>query len=161
VTGAASNPAKTLQTLLAVALATCFHVGRGASKHPPASSFFPIPMANDTKFKPGVSGNPNGRPKGSKNQITLLKESMELMLREEAAQSDLLEVMRTALDLAKKGDRAMIKLILELHMSKGTTQDNSQAAEKVQININGPSQKVEQVVPLEEVALLVSTNEGK
>lgn len=117
-------------------------------------------MANDTKFKPGVSGNPAGRPKGSKNQITLLKESMELLLREQATPDDLTEVMKTALELAKAGDRAMIKLILELHMSKGTTQDNSKAAEKVQININGPSTvKKEETVPLEEVALLVS-NEG-
>jgi hypothetical protein len=28
----------------------------------------------DTKFKPGVSGNPNGRPKGSKNFRTLMLE---------------------------------------------------------------------------------------
>lgn len=113
----------------------------------------------DTKFKPGQSGNPTGRPKGSKNQITLLKESMELLLREEATPEDLKQVMRTALDLATKGDRSMIKLILELHMSKGTTQDTSKAAEKVQININGPSQvKKEETVPLEEVALLVGND---
>lgn len=87
---------------------------------------------------------------------------MELMLREEAAQSDLAEVMRQAMSLAKQGDRSMIKLILELHMSKGATQDNSHAAEKVQININGPSKVTEEkVVPLEEVALLVATNEDK
>ena len=115
----------------------------------------------DTKFKPGQSGNPNGRPKGSKNQITLLKESMELMLREEAAQGDLSEVMKVAMELAKAGDRSMIKLILELHMSKGTTQDGSKAAEKVQININGPAPEVkkEETVPLEEVALLVAKTE--
>lgn len=83
------------------------------------------------------------------------------MLRERASQDDLGEVMKVALDLAKAGDRAMIKLILELHMSKGTTQDQSGAAEKVQININGPSQvKEEKVVPLEEVALLVATGEN-
>lgn len=118
----------------------------------------------DTKFKPGQSGNPAGRPKGSKNQITLLKESMELLLREEATPEDLRQVMRQALEKAKGGSDAMIKLILELHMSKGTTQDNSKAAEKVQININGPSQvKKEESVPLEEVALLVGneTNKGE
>lgn len=117
----------------------------------------------DTKFKPGVSGNPNGRPKGSKNQITLLKESMELLLREHQGDERLRKVMDMAFELALTGSEPMIKLILELNMSKGTTQDNSKAAEKVQININGPSTvKKEESVPLEEVALLVSNdNERK
>lgn len=116
------------------------------------------------KFKPGKSGNPDGRPKGSKNKITLLKESMELVLREEASETDLKSVMREALTLALQGDRSMIKLILELHMSKGTSQDQGKAAEKVQINVNGlqPVEiKKETTVPLDEVALLVATNEDK
>lgn len=112
------------------------------------------------KFKPGTSGNPDGRPKGSKNKITLLKESMELQLREEASSEDLRKVMREALNLALQGDRSMIKLILELHMSKGTSQDNGKAAERVQINVNGLQSteiKKETTVPLDEVALLVAT----
>ena len=116
------------------------------------------------KFKPGTSGNPEGRPKGSKNKITLLKESMELVLREEAAAEDLKSVMRQALTLALAGDRSMIKLILELHMSKGSSIDNGKAAERVQINVNGlqPTEiKKEVTVPLDEVALLVATNEEK
>lgn len=100
----------------------------------------------DGRFMPGQSGNPDGRPKGSKNQITLLKESMELLLRNEASPEDLRGVMREALTMALQGDRSMIKLILELHMSKGTTTDNSKAAEKVQINISGPSQVEKEVV---------------
>ena len=108
-----------------------------------------------TKFKTGISGNPGGRPKGSKNQITLLKESMELLLREEASPDDLKAVMRTALEKAKAGSDAMIKLILELHVSKGTTQDNSKAAEKVQININGPTiSEVKREESAEEKALV-------
>lgn len=114
------------------------------------------------KFEPGVSGNPNGRPKGSRNKITALKENSELLLREVLTPEQLMEVMNQALLLAKGGDRSMIKLILELTMSKGTTQDNSVGGEKVQININGPSKVTEEkVVPLEEVALLVATNEDK
>jgi hypothetical protein len=112
------------------------------------------------KFEPGVSGNPNGRPKGSKNKITALKENAELLLREASTEQDLKEVYQMALTLAKAGDRSMIKLVLELNMSKGTSQDTSTGAEKVQININGPSKVTEEkVVPLEEVALLVATTE--
>lgn len=113
------------------------------------------------KFKKGKSGNPKGRPVGAKNQITLLKEAMELALRERA-QNHLLEVMDMCLTLAKSGDQAMIKLLLDLHMSKGTTQDHSKAAEKVEININGPEVKEvkkEITVPLEEAALLLATTE--
>jgi hypothetical protein len=108
------------------------------------------------QFKPGQSGNPAGRPVGSKNKITLLKESMELLLREEATPDDMKSVMRKALEMAMDGDRSMIKLILELHMSKGSSQDTGKAVEKVNINISGPTNvKKEETVPLEEVALLV------
>lgn len=36
---------------------------------------FPNP---DTQFKSGVSGNPNGRPKGVKNRSTIVREILEL-----------------------------------------------------------------------------------
>lgn len=106
---------------------------------------------NKGRFKPGQSGNPEGRPKGSKNQITVLKESMELLLREEASPEDLRSVMREALNLAKQGDRSMIKLILELHMSKGVTDIGGKATEKVEITINGPTEvKKEEKAPVLE-----------
>lgn len=96
--------------------------------------------ANTTggKFKKGQSGNPAGRPKGSKNQITLLKESLELALRERS-EGRMAGVLDKCFELALGGSESMIKLLLELHMSKGTTQDNSKGAEKVEINIMGPA----------------------
>lgn len=36
-----------------------------------------IPNSEDTQFKAGQSGNPSGRPKGSKNRSTLLRKWME------------------------------------------------------------------------------------
>lgn len=88
-------------------------------------------------FPKGVSGNPKGRPKGSRNQITLLKESLELQLREQGA-SRMPQILETAIDLALDGDRAMLKLLLELHLTKGGTGDVKAGQEKVTINIKGP-----------------------
>lgn len=85
-------------------------------------------------FPKGVSGNPHGRPKGSKNQITLLRQSLELALREQASH-DISEVLGIAIEKAKAGDNAMIKLLLEMHMSKSTS-DDAKATEKVAIQIN-------------------------
>lgn len=90
----------------------------------------------DGTFAKGVSGNPEGRPKGSKNAITLLKQSLELQLRDQAA-PDMGAVLAKALELALEGDRTMIKLLLEMHMSKGTS-DEVKGGEKVAIQINAP-----------------------
>lgn len=91
------------------------------------------------QFPQGVSGNPKGRPKGSRNQITLLKESLELQLREQGA-SRMPQILETAIDLALEGDRTMLKLLLELHLTKGGTGDVKAGQEKVTINIKGPAQ---------------------
>lgn len=99
-------------------------------------------VVKNKKFVAGKSGNPSGRPKGSKNQITLLRQSLELQLREAAA-PDMAKVMRKAVDLALEGDRSMIKLLLELHVSKQSN-DEDRAADKVEINISStpPPQNV-------------------
>jgi hypothetical protein len=49
----------------------------------------------DTRFKPGQSGNPAGRPKGSRNKITVLAQAM---VEEEAP-----ELVRSYIDGAKAG----------------------------------------------------------
>ena len=86
------------------------------------------------RFLPGKSGNPAGRPKGSKNKITLLKQELETELREFAA-PQMREVLAKAFELAQAGDRSMIKLLLELHMSKNAHVDAQNATEKVEIKI--------------------------
>jgi hypothetical protein len=90
--------------------------------------------SKDTQFPEGTSGNPSGRPKGSKNKITLLKQMLEVQLRE-AAKVDMPAVLQKATELALQGDRTMLKLLLELHMSKGYATDEK-ASEKVEINIS-------------------------
>lgn len=87
------------------------------------------------RFAPGQSAHPSGRPPGTKNKITLLKQSLELELRE-GASGHMSQVLEKAIELALSGDRQMIKMLLELHMSKGSAVSDNKAKEKVEININ-------------------------
>lgn len=108
-------------------------------------------------FVKGVSGNPGGRPKGSRNKITLLKESLELQLREQAA-PDIGKVLQKAVELALEGDRTMIKLLLELHMAKGVAEKEN-AVEKVEINISTEQPKTRTINVID--AEVVPKNEQK
>jgi hypothetical protein len=55
-------------------------------------------------FEPGMSGNPNGRPTGSRNKTTV---ACEALLAGEAE-----AIVRKAIALAKKGDVSMIRALL-------------------------------------------------
>lgn len=56
-------------------------------------------------FVPGQSGNPGGRPKGSRNRATLLAQAL---LNDTAE-----ELIRKALEMALGGDRSMITVLLK------------------------------------------------
>ena len=55
----------------------------------------PTDPPRDTRFKPGQSGNPAGRPKGSRNKITLLAQAM--------VEAEGPELIRSYIDGAKAG----------------------------------------------------------
>jgi len=59
----------------------------------------------DGRFRPGVSGNPTGRPRGARNRSTVLAEAT---LDEEAD-----ALMRKVIDLAKEGDVTALRLCIE------------------------------------------------
>lgn len=59
----------------------------------------------DGTFKPGVSGNPSGRPKGAYSKTTRIVQNL---LAEEAE-----EVARVVLEAAKGGDLTAAKLVLD------------------------------------------------
>lgn len=78
--------------------------------------------------------NKGGRPKGSRNKITLLK-----IVAEEAARERNHEKMQHVIDLvvdmARRGDAAAQKLVWSAVMSNGIPTDQ-RVSEKVEININ-------------------------
>jgi len=57
------------------------------------------------RFQKGVSGNPSGRPKGSRHKTTL---AVEALLEGEAE-----GITRKAIEAAKSGDMVAIKLVLD------------------------------------------------
>ena len=59
----------------------------------------------NTRFRPGESGNPGGRPKGSRNKATL---AMEALLDGEGE-----EITRKAIELAKDGDMGAIRVCMD------------------------------------------------
>ena len=59
----------------------------------------------DTRFKPGQSGNPSGRPKGSRHKTTL---AIEKLLDGEGE-----EITLKAIELAKGGNMAAIRICLD------------------------------------------------
>jgi hypothetical protein len=59
----------------------------------------------DTRFKPGQSGNPAGKPKGTRNAVT---RAMEALLDGEAE-----KLTRKAIDLGLAGDMAALRLCLD------------------------------------------------
>jgi hypothetical protein len=56
-------------------------------------------------FQKGKSGNPNGKPKGTRHRITVLAEKL--------MQDDAKDIVRAVLEAAKGGDMTAARLILE------------------------------------------------
>jgi hypothetical protein len=65
-----------------------------------------------SKFKKGQSGNPNGRPTGSRNKATMLAEKIfDEKLFGEDRKAD--AIITKAIELAENGDTACIRLCLD------------------------------------------------
>jgi hypothetical protein len=63
------------------------------------------PQQADTRFKSGQSGNPSGRPAGSRNRATL---AIEALLEGEGE-----ALTRKAIELAKSGDMQALRLCMD------------------------------------------------
>ena len=68
--------------------------------------------SKDTRFPAGVSGNPGGRPKGSKNKSTLLREAMEQKVDRKLSR-EIPQVLDVVIRAAKGGDMSAAKMLLD------------------------------------------------
>lgn len=90
---------------------------------------------DEGQFVKGQSGNPLGRPKGSKNRVTLLKLAAEEAWREKN-RAKLQEVLDMTLEDALQGDKAARKLIFDALVSKANVSEDKAAGQKQQITVH-------------------------
>ena len=79
----------------------------------------------DTRFKEGKSGNPNGRPHGSRNKVTL---SMEVLLEGEAE-----DLTRKVIEKAKNGDMMALRICFEASTIANVLESKRKAIETHEI----------------------------
>jgi len=89
----------------------------------------------DGQFIEGISGNPRGRPKGSKNKVTLLKLSAEEAFRERN-QSRLDMILDEILIAALDGDKAARKMVWDACISKAQVAEDKTAGGKQSITVH-------------------------
>ena len=96
------------------------------------------------KFKPGESGNPNGRPKGARNRSTLVREWLEVKQKEKNPLTGQVEVLEqqdlitlALIKKAKKGDVQAYKELMDSAHGKieQKTDITSKGQKLFQVNI--------------------------
>lgn len=87
------------------------------------------------KWKKGVSGNPNGRPKGSRNKLTILREAV-LEKAETMVLNEWEELVKTTIQLAKAGDSTCIKILWDRVIpAKRAVEEKDGKEDKLTVNI--------------------------
>lgn len=81
------------------------------------------------QFLPGKSGNPAGRPATKKNRITELKQELEVAVRENVSQQDVLDIVSAMVKEAKNGSVQAAKLILDKTVSNAKGSEESHDTE--------------------------------
>lgn len=112
--------------------------------------------SKETQIQAGEKKSP-GRPKGSKNKKTLIEAAVQTALVEEL-EADAMEIYRKAAELAKDGDKTMIKLFLqrllpELKAEGGSDTGNQVGGIQIVVNQTDNSPKdVSEAVTINQVA---------
>ena len=89
-------------------------------------------------WKPGQSGNPNGRPKGSNNKLTLLREAV-LANAEHIVLENWEDLVQTTVALAKAGDSTALKILWDrvIPAKRAIEEKSKEDKLNITINVNG------------------------
>ena len=93
-----------------------------------------IATDSPTTFKPGQSGNPKGKKKGTLSMTTKLKEAITKISEGEAEPDDVI-IVKKVLEKAKKGDERMINLIWNYIDGKPLQQIDQKVSGDLTINL--------------------------
>lgn len=97
------------------------------------------------QFPVGVSGNPKGRPKGSKNEVATLKADIELAMRQHVKPEKLMKVVEKVLNKAANGNMAAAKLIFDYFLSRVSDGDDNNAEQPaIRVIVENATFKIEQ-----------------
>lgn len=90
-----------------------------------------VPINRDSlgQFVAGMSGNPGGRARGSKNRTTIIKQAIEECLTRDLA-ANLDAILDNVMQDAITGDKDMIKLLLVDVLKDVRRQEKDDAADK-------------------------------
>jgi hypothetical protein len=90
----------------------------------------PVKRTAGGQFVPGVSGNPAGRAKGTKNKITLARLMLEDQLREILTQEGP-KLMRKAIKMAlKDGNDRVMRVLLDKMLTTPKDQDSGESQDR-------------------------------
>lgn len=91
------------------------------------------------QFKPGESGNPAGRPKGSKNRMKLLAEQL--------IGNNAKAIVKKVIDMALHGNEACLKMCMDRILPAQRAVDGAQGEKQAAINIFIEAAKQVELVP--------------
>lgn len=94
------------------------------------------------RYVKGTSGNPAGRPQGSKNVITVQKLMLEEAFRD-ATENDMGKVLALIVKQALTGDKAAQKLVWDACVSKQNFGEDKTAGSKAEIKVTTKSVVIE------------------
>lgn len=83
------------------------------------------------KFLEGTSGNPAGRPLGSRSKLVKIKERLDIAVRENVSADRIYRIVVKMADMAEEGDVKAARLILDKFLSGAASGEDPEDASQV------------------------------